>query len=89
MRYRTKRRVRQLALVTVAAPVAAWGLEQAARRAEARGGHTSPASRRLRRGADFVQRLGRGPLADRPGRRPVTTVTPKEQPRPGAGQHGS
>jgi hypothetical protein len=69
MGYRTKRRMRQLALVTVAAPVAAWALDQAARRAEARD-RTSPASRRLRQGADFVQRFGRGPLADRSGRRP-------------------
>ena len=35
MRTTTKRRAGQLALVTVAAPVAAWALEQAARRAEA------------------------------------------------------
>ena len=34
MRTTTKRRAGQLALVTVAAPVAAWALEQAARRAE-------------------------------------------------------
>ena len=33
MRTTTKRRARQLALVTLAAPVAAWALEQAARRA--------------------------------------------------------
>ena len=64
MGYRTKRRIQQLALVTVAAPVAGWALEQAARRAEA-GDQTSPTSRRLRQGADFVQRVGRGPLADR------------------------
>jgi hypothetical protein len=55
----TRRRARRLALVAVAAPVAAWALEQAARRAEARG-KTSPTSRRLRQGADFVQRFGRG-----------------------------
>ena len=71
MRTRTKRRARQLALVTVAAPIAGWALEQAARRAEA-GDKTS---RRLRQGADFVQRVGRGPLADRLRQRPVTTVT--------------
>jgi hypothetical protein len=45
MRTTTKRRARQLALVTLAAPVAAWALEQAAHRAEARD-KTSPASRR-------------------------------------------
>jgi hypothetical protein len=71
MRYRTKRRVRQLALITVAAPVAAWALEQAARRAEARD-RPSPTGRRLRQGAAFVQRFGRGPLADRLGRRPAS-----------------
>jgi hypothetical protein len=60
-----------MALVMVAAPAAAWALEQAARRAEARD-KTSPASRRLRQGADLVQRFGRGPLADRLGRRPAT-----------------
>ena len=81
MRTTTKRRARQLALVTVAAPVAAWALEQAARRAEA-GNKTSPTSRRLRQGADFVQRFGRGPLADRLRQRPVTTVTRTEPPHP-------
>jgi hypothetical protein len=60
----TKRRERQLALVTVAAPIAGSALEQTARRAEA-GDKTSPTRRRLRQGADLVQRLGRGPLADR------------------------
>jgi hypothetical protein len=87
MRTTAKRRARQLALVTVAAPVAAWALEQAARRAEARD-QTSPASRRLRQGADFVQRFGRGPLADRLGRRPATTVTLNEQPPSGVSRHG-
>ena len=78
MRTITKRRAGQLALVTVAAPIAGWALEQAARRAEA-GDQTSPTSRRLRQGADFVQRVGRGPLADRLRQRPVTTVTWREQ----------
>ena len=59
-----------MAFVTVAVPVAAWALEQAARRAEARD-TTSPTSKRLRQGASFVQRFGRGPLADRGERRPV------------------
>jgi hypothetical protein len=70
MRTTTKRRAGQLALVTVAAPVAAWALEQAARRAEA-GDKTSSTSRRLRQDADLVQRFGRGPLADRLRQRPV------------------
>ena len=74
MGYRTRRRGQQLALVTIAAPAAAWALEQAARRAEARD-QTSLVSRRLRQGADFMQRFGRGPLADRLRQRPVTTVT--------------
>jgi hypothetical protein len=81
----TKRRARQLALVTVAAPVAAWALEQAAHRAEARD-QASPASRRLRKGADFMQRFCRGPLADRLRQQPVTTVTWREQP-PQPDQH--
>ena len=62
MRTTTKRRAGQLALVTVAAPVAAWALEQAARAPRA-GDQNSSTSRRLRQGADFVQRFGRGPLA--------------------------
>ena len=86
MRYRRRRRVRQLALVMAAAPAAAWALEQAARRAEARD-NASPASRRLRQGADLVQRFGRGPLADRLGRRPATSATSTAQPPP-ASQHG-
>ena len=43
MRTATKRRARQLALVTLAAPVAAWALEQAAHRAEARDQASRPA----------------------------------------------
>ena len=74
MRSATKRRARRLALVMVAVPVIAWALEQAARRAEARD-RTSPAGRRLRQGADFLRRFGRGPLASRLGRGPVTTDT--------------
>ena len=58
MRTRRRRRARQLAFVSVAVPVAAWALEQAARRAEARD-RTSPTSRRLRQGASFVQRFKR------------------------------
>ena len=71
MRTTTKRRARQLALVTVAAPVAAWALEQAARRADA-GDKTSSTSRRLRQGADFMQRLaaGRWPTGSGSGQLP-------------------
>jgi hypothetical protein len=87
MRTRTKRRATQLALVTVAAPVAGWALERAARRAEA-GDQTSLTSRRLRQGADFVQRFGRGPLADRLRQRPITTVTWREQPPQPDQDHG-
>jgi hypothetical protein len=87
MRYGRRRRVRQLALVMVAAPAPAWALEQAARRSEARD-KTSPASRRPRQGADLVQRFGRGPLADRLGRRPATTATSVAPPPPPASQHG-
>jgi hypothetical protein len=77
MRTRTRRRARQVMFVTMAAPVAAWALEQAARRAEARV-TTSPASRRLRQGADLVQRFSRGPLADRLQRRPATAASPAD-----------
>jgi hypothetical protein len=87
MRTTAKRRARQLALVTVAAPVAAWALEQAARRAETHN-QASPASRRLRQGADFVQRFGRGPLADRLRQRPVTAVTRTEPPSQQDQHHG-
>jgi hypothetical protein len=85
MRTTTTRRARRLALVTLAAPVAAWALERAAHAAEVRD-KASPASRRLRQGADFVQRFGRGPLADRLRQRPVTTVTRTESP-PQPDQH--
>jgi hypothetical protein len=82
-----RRRARQLALVTVAAPVAVWALEQAARRAETRDS-TAPTGRRLRQGADFARRFGRGPLTNRLGPRPVTTVTRRNrQPQPDE-QHG-
>jgi hypothetical protein len=87
IRTRTKRRARQLAFVTVAVPVAAWALEQAARRAEARDA-TSPTSRRLRQGASFVQRFSRGPLADRLQRRPATAVTPTSAGRAATQQDG-
>jgi hypothetical protein len=100
MRTTTKRRAGQLALVTVAAPVAAWALEQAARRAEA-GDQTSSTSRRLRQGADFVQRFGRGPLATGSGsgrlppslgdshRRNPTSTMVSRRPRPQGRVRGS
>ncbi len=71
MRSRTKRRARRLALVTVAVPVAAWALEQVARRAEARD-RTSPASRRLRQGADVcdASAVGHWPTGWTAGRSP-------------------
>jgi hypothetical protein len=87
MRTRTRRRARQLGFVTVAVPVAAWALEQAARRAEARG-TTSPTSRRLRQGADLVQRFSRGPLADRLQRRPAMTASPADTGRAAPSQFG-
>ncbi|HZD38273.1 MAG TPA: hypothetical protein VE664_06505 [Actinomycetes bacterium] len=61
---RAGRVVRRLAIITILVPLAAWALEEAARRAEARG-DTSPWSRRLRQGADWVGGFGRGPLAKR------------------------
>lgn len=78
MRPRMKRRTRQLAFVTVAIPVVGWALEQAARRAETRD-QASPLGRRLRQGADVVQRWGRGPLAER-SRRPTATATRTDKP---------
>ena len=81
---RMKRRTRQLVFVTVALPVAAWALEQAAHRAQTRD-PASPASRRLRQGADSVQRWGRGPLADRL-RRPTGTTAPYDLGK--AARHG-
>jgi LuxR family transcriptional regulator, maltose regulon positive regulatory protein len=70
MRPRIKRRTRPLAFLTVAIPIAGWALEQAARRAETRD-PSSPAGTRLRQGADFAQRWGRGPMADRLRRWPT------------------
>ncbi len=65
---RARRRARQglkrLAVITIAVPLAAWALEEAARRAQARN-TASPWSRRLRRAADWVGGFGRGPLARR------------------------
>jgi hypothetical protein len=87
MRSKLKGRALRVALATVAAPVAGWALEQAARRAETRD-TTSPTSRRLRQGAEFVQHLGRGPLADRLGRRPATTRIRDDREPQRTDQHG-
>lgn len=87
MRAGIRRRVGRLALITIAAPVAAWALEQGARRAEARDA-TSRASRWLRQGVEVAQRFGRGPLADHLQRRTAATVTPMRQQPAGAGRHG-
>jgi hypothetical protein len=62
-----RRRLWQLALVTLAVPAAAWLLEEAARRQEARKG-ASASSARLRQWSRTVGRFGRGPLSGR--RRP-------------------
>jgi hypothetical protein len=67
MRSFLNRRARRLALTTVALPAAAWALEQAAQRAETRDPNSST-SRRLRLGANFVQRYGHGPLGNQHGR---------------------
>ena len=82
-RGRLSRQARRMAMVAVAVPVAAWGLEQAAQRLE---GH-KPGSAwpgRLRQGADWLGVWGQGPLAGRL-RRPTTTVTRITKPddRPG------
>jgi hypothetical protein len=72
-RRRRSRQARRMAVVAVAVPMAAWGLEQAAQRLEGRNpGSMWPG--RLRQGADWLGGLGQGPLADRL-RRPTTTVT--------------
>jgi hypothetical protein len=72
-RRRLRRQARRMALVTVAVPMAAWGLEQAARRLEGRTpGSVWPG--RLRQGASWLGGWGQGPLADRL-RRPTTTVS--------------
>ena len=59
-----RRRLWQLALLTLAVPLVAWLLEEAARRQEVRNG-ASAASARLRSWSRTVGRYGRGPLSDR------------------------
>jgi hypothetical protein len=77
-----KRRIGQLAILVVGIPVAAWALEEAARRTEAKKG-PSATSRRLRQGAEWLGHLGQGPLATRLRRsRAATTVTRTGGPRP-------
>src|SRR5262245_36260405 len=61
---RARRALKRVAVITVLIPLAAWALDEAAKRAEARGG-TSPWGRRLRQGADWLGGFGRGPLASR------------------------
>jgi hypothetical protein len=81
MRRSTKRRIGQLAILTVGIPVAAWALEEMARRTEARKG-SSATSRRLQQGAEWLGHLGRGPLAARlRERRSATSVTRTDAPR--------
>ncbi len=79
MKQRTKRRLRRLAIIAIGIPVAAWALEEAARRSEAKKG-PSTASRRLRTGADWLGQMGRGPLASRL-RRPPEPVARAGGPR--------
>ena len=69
-----RRRAGQMLLATVAVPVAAWGIEEAARRAEARDPR-STTTRRLRQVADVAKGLSRGPVADMLQRRQRTSVT--------------
>jgi hypothetical protein len=59
-----RRRLWQLAFVTLAIPAAAWLLEEVARRQEAKNGASS-SSDRLRRWSQTVGGFGRGPLSSR------------------------
>ena len=72
-RRRRNRQARRMAMMAVAVPIAAWGLEQAAQRLEGRNPRSAWPGR-LRQGADWLGVWGQGPLADRL-RRPTTTVT--------------
>jgi hypothetical protein len=62
---RAKRLLKRLAIIMVLFPIAAWALDEAARRAESRRQGPSPMSERLWQGAEVVGRRGRGPLAKR------------------------
>jgi hypothetical protein len=66
---RVKRLVKRLAVVTVLIPLAAWALEEAARRADQRN-QASPWGQRLRQGSEWVGGFGRGPLHNRLRRPP-------------------
>jgi hypothetical protein len=61
---RIRRRLAQLAVVTVALPLVGWALEQIAKRAEERR-PGSGSSKWLRQGSDFAHGFGRGPLSSR------------------------
>jgi hypothetical protein len=64
MARRARRLIKRLAIITVLIPLAAWALEEAARRSDARN-QASPWGQRLRQGSEWVGRFGRGPLANR------------------------
>jgi hypothetical protein len=64
MRRGIRRRLGQIALITVALPLVGWILEEAAKRVETRGSG-SRSSRWLRQGSELAHRFGRGPLSSR------------------------
>jgi hypothetical protein len=68
-----RRRAASLAVATVAVPVAAWGIEEVTRRAEAKD-PKSTTTRRLRQVSDIAQGFSRGPVADRLRARQRTRV---------------
>jgi hypothetical protein len=68
-----RRRATRLAVATVAVPVAAWGIEEVARRAEAKDPR-SATTKRLRQVADVASGFSRGPVADRLRTRQRTRV---------------
>jgi hypothetical protein len=69
MARRARRLVKRLAIITVLIPLAAWALEEAARRSDSRN-QASPWGQRLRQGSEWVGGFGRGPLANRLRRPP-------------------
>jgi hypothetical protein len=64
MRRGIRRRLGQIALITVALPLVGWILEEAAKRVETRRSG-SRSSRWLRQGSELAHRFGRGPLSSR------------------------
>ena len=64
MRRGIRRRLGQVAVVTVALPLVGWVLEEAAKRVEARNSG-SASGRWLRQGSELAHRMGRGPLSSR------------------------